>query len=491
MRDDIIKKYRLDKERWTHKGTHAVLHYYFPVAEEPIKPLKKYFGDGYRICLFFIKNNFANWQWNEADMERLRNKFIDRVYKNPGYVNEYRREWKKRLKNFQIIFKNITAGRLSRLSNSAVLKLYEKFYRAYINEYGMAIGIQDAFSMHSDRFIEPVFRRILQERGCEEKFNEYYATIMSPVQPSFINKEEESLLKILKKKRRRPGIIADLKRHAKKYHFISNNYARVQTLDWQFFNNKLAELEENNIEPDKELAKLKKIFQDIKQKKRKIISELNLPREFRLLIRITESFAEVQDTRKMYVLIANHYQRLFVDEIGKRGGYTYEEMQYTVFYEMKGAIVGKIDRKVLKDRKDACMCIFTSSGYEIIAGREADDIFTKVFANVSADINQISGTVASKGIVRGRVKIILKSHDLINFNRGEILLSTMTRPEMTVAIKKAAAIVTDEGGVTSHAAVISRELGIPCVIGTKIATQVLKDGDMVEVDANLGIVKKI
>ena len=67
----------------------------------------------------------------------------------------------------------------------------------------------------------------------------------------------------------------------------------------------------------------------------------------------------------------------------------------------------------------------------------------------------------------------------------------MTRPEMAIAMKKAAAIVTDEGGITSHAAVISRELRIPCIIGTKIATKVFKDGDIVEVDAEKGVVKKI
>ena len=58
-------------------------------------------------------------------------------------------------------------------------------------------------------------------------------------------------------------------------------------------------------------------------------------------------------------------------------------------------------------------------------------------------------------------------------------------------MRRAKAIITDEGGLTCHAAIISRELGIPCIIGTKIATKVLKDGDMVEVDANKGIVKKI
>ena len=65
----------------------------------------------------------------------------------------------------------------------------------------------------------------------------------------------------------------------------------------------------------------------------------------------------------------------------------------------------------------------------------------------------------------------------------------MTTPEMVPIMKKASAFVTDEGGVTCHAAIISREMRKPCIIGTKVATQLLKDGDMVEVDANSGFVK--
>ena len=71
------------------------------------------------------------------------------------------------------------------------------------------------------------------------------------------------------------------------------------------------------------------------------------------------------------------------------------------------------------------------------------------------------------------------------------MVATMTFPNFIPAMEKAAAIITDEGGLLSHAAIVSREMGIPCVVGTKIATQVLKDGDRVEVDANKGIVRKL
>lgn len=70
-------------------------------------------------------------------------------------------------------------------------------------------------------------------------------------------------------------------------------------------------------------------------------------------------------------------------------------------------------------------------------------------------------------------------------------MSSMTRPEMITAMEKAAAIVTDEGGITCHAAVVSRELGIPRIIATKKATKVFKDGDHVEVNADEGVVRKL
>jgi len=100
----------------------------------------------------------------------------------------------------------------------------------------------------------------------------------------------------------------------------------------------------------------------------------------------------------------------------------------------------------------------------------------------------LTGTTAHKGVARGSVRIIQEKACIGDIEDGEVLVTHMTGPQFLPAMKKAAAIVTDEGGVTCHAAIVSRELKKPCVIGTKIATQVLKDGDMVEVDAERGVV---
>lgn len=115
------------------------------------------------------------------------------------------------------------------------------------------------------------------------------------------------------------------------------------------------------------------------------------------------------------------------------------------------------------------------------------------FLGLNSEHNMIKGFIASKTsekLIKGLVKIIFDPQKQ-DFNKGEILVTSMTRPEFLPLMKKAKAIITDEGGITSHAAIVSRELDKPCVIGTKNATQVLKDGDLVEVDANKGVVRKL
>lgn len=111
--------------------------------------------------------------------------------------------------------------------------------------------------------------------------------------------------------------------------------------------------------------------------------------------------------------------------------------------------------------------------------------------NVSAGVREIKGMAAREGLVRGRAKLVFNVEQMNKVKRGDILVTPMTTPDYLSALKKAAAFVTDEGGLTCHAAIVARELGIPCIIGTKIATKVLKDGDLVEVDAEKGIVKKL
>jgi phosphohistidine swiveling domain-containing protein len=109
--------------------------------------------------------------------------------------------------------------------------------------------------------------------------------------------------------------------------------------------------------------------------------------------------------------------------------------------------------------------------------------------NISADT--VTGNVANRGYAKGVVRILKKVDDILKVESGDIIVSPMTTPNYIVAMGKAAAFVTDEGGVLCHAAIISREMNKPCIVGTGNATQVFKDGDVVEVDADKGIVRLV
>lgn len=100
----------------------------------------------------------------------------------------------------------------------------------------------------------------------------------------------------------------------------------------------------------------------------------------------------------------------------------------------------------------------------------------------------LKGIGASVGKARGRARIVRGDKDADSFNQGDILVTELTDPTMIIMISKAGAIVADIGGMTSHPAIVSRELGIPCVVNTKKATKVIKDGDLIEVDGKQGTV---
>ena len=100
----------------------------------------------------------------------------------------------------------------------------------------------------------------------------------------------------------------------------------------------------------------------------------------------------------------------------------------------------------------------------------------------------VKGSGASPGVGIGKVKLIKSAKEIKRMEHGDILVTEMTTPDFVPAMKKAAAIVTDTGGMTSHAAIVSRELGVPCVVGTGNATTVLQEGTDISVDGTHGII---
>ena len=214
---------------------------------------------------------------------------------------------------------------------------------------------------------------------------------------------------------------------------------------------------------------------------------------YRRLFRTAADFALTKLVRRdaqLFTLLRLH--RTLLAEIAKRLKLSRYEVQCMLMDEVKNALLrGAVQRKSIKERLKQCV-YYTERRVEVIyTGAQAKKLFKAVERGVDKNISEIKGQTAMPGKARGVVKIIIRAKDMPKMNKGDILVSIATDPDIVPAMKKAAAIVTEQGGITSHAAIVSRELGIPCVIGTKIATKVFKDGDVVEVDAEKGVVRKI
>lgn len=149
-----------------------------------------------------------------------------------------------------------------------------------------------------------------------------------------------------------------------------------------------------------------------------------------------------------------------------------------------------ISAEVLNQRFEHSALVFANGEMKLFCGDEAREIENAVLG-LDKRVDVIQGTTAYPGAVVGRVRIVLDPQEAGDFCDGDILVAGMTRPEYVPLMKKAGAIVTDGGGILCHAAIVAREIKKPCVVGAKIATHVLMDGDMIEVDAGEGIVKRL
>jgi phosphohistidine swiveling domain-containing protein len=221
------------------------------------------------------------------------------------------------------------------------------------------------------------------------------------------------------------------------------------------------------------LEELKEHKSNIKKHKNHIYPEIpkplvNIYKEARELV-----YLRTRRTDAFYELI--FLSRPILKEAAKKYGMSFQDLKY---YQFSDLISGKLQKY-----SSNMSCVDYQGKVCMMDG----NIFSKQVSK--EETSEIKGMTAQLGCVKGIAKVVLSIKEVSKVQKGDILVTYMTSPDFLQAMKKAAAFVTNEGGLTCHAAIIARELKKPCVIGTKIATTVIKDGDLIEVDANHGIVK--
>ena len=407
----------------------------------------------------------------------------------------------------------IVDANLGKLSDKGLLDIYSEFYKRQLASHisGWPANVVDfegsMFSKHLMRILE----KKKQEHNINLPIGEVFSVLTTPTEESLAQKEYQSLVKILgriyaKKEAARifqkndSRIIEDklktdfidiynvIDKHQKEFGWLSYGF---EGPGWQniYFIDILASLVRQKASPKTILGEL-----NIKERKTN-----ELQKQYRGLFRLNEQEKGLFEVAKGFVFMKGYRKdRLFYGaysseflfrEIAKRTYLSLKQVRYFYTWEMESLLLKRrfnIDE--LNERFIYHVLLADREGNHIFAGENGRK-FLKKLDFVKEDIsnvNQLMGDTASPGKVRGIVKIVIVPEDMKKIKEGEILVSIATTPDLVPAIKKSGAIITDMGGVTCHAAIISRELGIPCVIGTKVATKVLKDGDTVEVDASHG-----
>ena len=256
------------------------------------------------------------------------------------------------------------------------------------------------------------------------------------------------------------------------------------------------ELEEVVLSRLKEIGQEALLFELLKEPKKALKLKLK-PKE-------TDLIQALHDVGKAHWQVRSQFDQAdyskgmnhLIKEIARRKYKAINQIEACRIKEVNNLLLKNIFPQAANKRTDYFVVLGSKKGSQVFSGQKARQMEKELLAKQSPlDQTLVKGMTANPGQAKGRVRVIYWQkgfEEKVNaMKEGDILVSSETTPELMPAIKKAAAIVTEMGGLTSHASIISRELDKPCIVGTKIATQVFKDGDLVEVNATKGTVKRI
>jgi len=467
----LFKQY-LEKD-WYIQGFSAV-PIFLSVAAASGLFMKKYLGFNYQHFFFNYRKDYGEMAYDPQDLERIYKLVKNKLIAQPDYLKVVKREHHRKIVAYQPFLQIIAESDLKSFTDKRVLSLLNKLLLAQRDNVGVS-HIIDAIGLE----IEGEFKERLHRENPAltlKEFNKLFIQLITPSRSSFVNQEERELLAI------KGGIknIKSLEKHAARYFWLTNSYAGSHILTVADFRKKLI----NSKKPKKSQPTVP--AHDLFYR---------LSPDLKKMVKIINFCAVWQDERKALIFKNIGYLDLILQEIARRLHQPVERLYYLGFRESL-SLQSFADLysllPELRVRQRGCLVIMDNRRDQILSGAEYLKLMKgrrSLLVGLRHQAKDLHGTVANVGTARGKVRIIKTIKSLKSFLPGEILVASMTRPEFIIAIKKAAAIVTDEGGITCHAAIIARELNLPAIISTKLATKVLRDGMLVEVKANHGIVR--
>lgn len=491
----VSDHFRMAEHRWyiqEFNATPCLLHL---GGMSAIYTCEDTLGYRYTNILNLYENDYCQMYYDRDDLHKMADEFMKRYRKDKNYLQELIRRSEQAAKPMEDRISDIE--NISDLDDEELLKDFQRFSTLVYEAFG-ASHLIEGISLTTDVKIKDMLLKALDKRGMKDRFNDIFTKLTQPIRRFFLTDYNQSLAKIIDKAEDKDVISKDniksqelremIREHIRRFYWIRSTFKSGQDLT---FEDVIEEISNVIHEGDKLDITDDETFRNNLENKDRLIEELELPEELVDLIRITDVVTYWQDDRKINILKGCWGMDRYLKEISRRWDIDHPDLRYILPPEATAENLRTI-RERLKKRREGCAIIYEKDVLEVYDGDDYLALKEKLHKSEDgSEHKEFNGMCASIGKATGRVKICRTTDDIAGFRKGDILVTSMTRPEYLPAMKKAAAIVTDEGGITCHAAVISRELGIPCVIGTKIASKVLKNGTLVEVNANHSQVKVI
>lgn len=467
----------------------------------------RHVGRAYNKILCEYRGYNLWFYFGEKDSNEVGELISDRIINEPGYAAEVNKNIIIESDKLRAFCETIPQENLDKLSNDELWHFYKKHNDVH-SEYYTWGWIPVAADMFHNNLTTKV-KAYLAEIGVPTNLcNTHLVTLTQPTEKSLIAIEQEELLKIAQKieqdnelvemfKKNDPKDITTklpeelknmLEAHRKKYFYTKHLWVSGE-YSVQDYIGQLKEIVSSDISATTSLQKIEKEIEETKGERAKLMDEFEISEEWRTVLDEYGNFMVTKIYRRYAQLLAVHHMSAILKEMARRNNITEMQVRFMRPQEIEGMLKGEsVDEAELLKRTEHCI-YYAEKGHEgIFIEKKAEEISKTLEREIDTDVTELRGETGCVGCATGKVKIIIRASDMDKMEEGDILVSIATDPDIVPAMKKAAAIVTEQGGVTSHAAIVARELNIPCVIGTKIATKVLKDGMRVMVDATQGIV---
>ncbi|KKW35011.1 MAG: Phosphoenolpyruvate synthase [Candidatus Giovannonibacteria bacterium GW2011_GWA2_53_7] len=418
------------------------------------------------LGLFFQKGDYM-WEFTPQD-EKERNFawLVKRTERNYGFVKRLYREWlTERMAALSLAEKLKNAYLTARMPSDLSL-VYRRYIDAFIRSGSLSVLIENADPYTSSQIFSDV-QKALPELTAEQS-REFILTMTAPVGLLYVERERRDLL------------TAAIKSYA---------WLKSKRLNWPEFEKHQARAASDFTRLSRSLltkpARLRKTQAKLRRSHR-------LPHRLATSLKILSFFSLWQDQRKelgMRLVLYHLEMCARLSQLTGRPAWHFQDMGLKDMLDFLGGRGGPSPAES-RHRRQFSVYVTEPAGRgsrgRVLAGRPARQLFKRIMRQQQSS-KDLSGVIACAPelTIRGRAQVILNPATQ-KFTAGRILVTTMTRPEFMPYMRKAKAIITDEGGLTAHAAVIARELKLPCIIGTRNATRMIRNGQTVEMDLRSG-----